>query len=72
MDAPDARVEVLVDLADREPPEQEADHNRERGGKQVVGGAPEQVMDEARRRTVELQWADQALGERIVVAVRAV
>ena len=72
LDAPGACVEVPVDLADPEPPEEEAEHDRERGGKDVVGGASEELANQVRRRRVELHVRDQAVGERVLVLGREV
>ena len=48
MSAPGARVHVLIELSDRESPDEEADHDRERGCQQIVRGGAEQVPHESR------------------------
>ena len=67
VDAPGPRVHVLVQLSDRESPDQEADHDRDRGCQEIVRRGAEQVVDEARRRPVEVHVRDQTLGKRILV-----
>ena len=49
LDAPGARVHVLVELPDRESPDQEADHDRDRGRQDIVRGGAEQVADDGSR-----------------------
>ena len=68
MDTPRPRIHVLVELSDRDPPDQEADKDGDRRHRDVVRSSAEQVADNVRSRTVKLHVPDYPVRERTFVA----
>src|ERR1700722_16972924 len=66
MDAPDTCVQVLVELADRKPPQEEPDDLADAGRQKVVGRRAEQIVDDGSGCPAELEMSDQTRRERVL------